>query len=118
MIKNQVVPVTYPINSGGTTARLDRAVAHTKSLSDTVKSVTTTAISTVGAKGSGYSALANESSSIMQNLKSDDDESSHEMKQLLPRRAGALKTTNSTETAIAGCEEEDGGRSILSMGTK
>lgn len=117
MIKDQSVRTTYPINSGGTTTRSDCGVAHKKSLSDTIKSVTTTAISTVGAKSSGYSALANESSSIMQNLKSEDDESSHEMMQLLPRRAGALEVTNSTETATAGCEEEDGGRSILGMGT-
>ncbi|KAG9664562.1 hypothetical protein KCU95_g10818, partial [Aureobasidium melanogenum] len=41
LIRNRPVPVTYPINADGTSARLYRAVAHTRTLSNTIKSVTT-----------------------------------------------------------------------------
>lgn len=110
IVKDQPVRTNYSINPGGTTARLDRAVAHTKSLSDTTKSLTTTASSVIEAKGSNHSALANEILT-MQNLKPEDDESSYEMELLLARYAGDLKTTNSTETATAGHEVDDHVRS-------
>ncbi|KAG9656949.1 hypothetical protein KCU98_g14843, partial [Aureobasidium melanogenum] len=111
LIRNRPVPVTYPINSDGTTARLERAVVHTRSLSNTIKSVTTTALSTVGAKGSGYSAVANESSSMIQPLNSEDA-NSNKMKQLLPHCADGVKTSSSIETVVAGCEEEEGVKSF------
>ncbi|KAG9858570.1 hypothetical protein KCU98_g551, partial [Aureobasidium melanogenum] len=41
LIRNRPVPVTYPINADGTSAQLDRAVVHTRTLSNTIKSVTT-----------------------------------------------------------------------------
>ncbi|KAH0278118.1 hypothetical protein KCU91_g2723, partial [Aureobasidium melanogenum] len=37
LIRNRPVPVTYPLNTDGTTARLDHAVAHTRTLSNTIK---------------------------------------------------------------------------------
>ncbi|KAG9573503.1 hypothetical protein KCU86_g14924, partial [Aureobasidium melanogenum] len=117
LIRNRPVPVTYPLNSGDTqhAARLDRARAHSRALSNSVKSVTTAAMSTVGAKGSGYFALANESSSMMQPLNSEDA-NSNEMKQLLPHLTSGPETNSSLETATAGCEEDDDdGRSFVGI---
>ncbi|KAH0367988.1 hypothetical protein KCU65_g4298, partial [Aureobasidium melanogenum] len=112
LINSRPVPVTYPLHSGDTqnAARLDRAVAHGRALSESIMSVTATAMSTVGAKGSGYSALANESSSMMQPLNIEHANST-EMKQL-PHSADGTKTTISIETVVAGCEEEEGGQSF------
>lgn len=113
------MPQTYPVNSSEAqhAAGLDRTKGHTRALSNSIKSVTTTAMSTVGAKGSGYSALANESSSILQHLNSELDGTSNEMKHLLPRSTGGRGTTSSNETVIAGCEEEDEGTKTV-VGTK
>ncbi|KAI4725204.1 hypothetical protein E4T49_07044 [Aureobasidium sp. EXF-10728] len=109
--EQEPVPVTVPITSDGAsqTCRLDRARAHTRALSNSFKSATTNAMSSVGAKGSGYSALANGSASTMQPLRSEEDDNPHEMKELLPRSTGGLETSSSVGTAIAGCEEEDDG---------
>ncbi|KAG9572793.1 hypothetical protein KCU77_g6793, partial [Aureobasidium melanogenum] len=117
LIRNRPVPVTYPLNTDGTqhAARLDRVRAHGRALSESIMSVTTTAMSTAGAKGSGYSALANESSSMIQPLNSEDA-NSNEMKQLLPHRTSGPETSSSLETAMAGCEEDDdGGRSFVGI---
>lgn len=114
MINTRPVPATYPLNADGssTTARLDRAKAHTRALSNSLKSVTNTAMTSVGAKGSGYSALANGSITMMQPLAVEDDETPLEMKELLPRGTGGHETNSftgqgSVETATAGCEEEE-----------
>ncbi|CAD0084891.1 unnamed protein product, partial [Aureobasidium vineae] len=109
--EQEPVPVTVSISSDGAsqTCRLDRARAHTRALSNTFKSATTNAMSSVGAKGSGYSALANGSTSTMQPLRSEEDHTPHAMKELLPRGTGGLETSSSVGTAIAGCEEEDDG---------
>ncbi|KAG9544887.1 hypothetical protein KCU71_g17744, partial [Aureobasidium melanogenum] len=118
LIHNRPVPVTYPLHADGTqhAARLNQAKAHGRALSESIMSVTTTAMSTARPKGSGYSALANESSSMMQSLNSEDV-NSNEMKQLLPHRTSSQETSSSLETAMAGCEEDDdGGRSFV--GTK
>jgi hypothetical protein len=111
MINTRPIPVTYPIE--GTTARLDRAKAHTRALSSSFKSVTKNAMASVGAKGCGYSALANGSTSVMQPTGAEDDETPHEMEELLPRGTGGPETNSSftgkgsVETATAGCEEEE-----------
>ncbi|KAG9994901.1 hypothetical protein KCU78_g18203, partial [Aureobasidium melanogenum] len=116
LIRDRPVPATYPLHTDGTqhAARLDQA--HGRALSESIMSVTTTAMSTARPKGSGYSALANESSSMMQSLNSEDI-NPNEMKQLLPHRTSSQETSSSLETAMAGCEEDDdGGRSFV--GTK
>ncbi|KAI5195252.1 hypothetical protein E4T39_08299 [Aureobasidium subglaciale] len=123
MINSRPVPVTFPLNADEiattSTARLDRARAHTRALSNSLKSATTTAMSGVGPKNSGYSSLANGSTSTMQPLRSEDAEGTHEMKELLLHGTGGHETSSSftgqgsTSTAIAGCEEdEDGIRSF------
>ncbi|KAH0366013.1 hypothetical protein KCU65_g5666, partial [Aureobasidium melanogenum] len=115
LINSHPVPVTYPLHSGDTqnAARLDRAVAHGRAMSESIRSVTATVILTVGAKGSGYSALANESSSMMQLLNFEAADSS-EVKQLLPHYPDGVKTNSSIETAMASCEEDDdGARSFM-----
>ena len=67
----------------------------------------------VGAKGSGYSALSNGSPSAMQPLAAQDDGIPLEMKELLPRGTHGPETNSSftgkgsVETATAGCEEEE-----------
>ncbi|KAH0261142.1 hypothetical protein KCU91_g14203, partial [Aureobasidium melanogenum] len=108
LINNRPVPVTYPLNTKESDgdARLERAVAHTRRLSNTIKSVTTTAMSTVGAKSSGYSALANETSFMMQRLNFEAANST-EIRQLLSHSADGVKASSSMETAMAGCEEDD-----------
>jgi hypothetical protein len=105
MINNRPVPVTYPINNDGSSA--------TVRLSNSLKSVTTYAMAGVGAKGSGYLALANASTPIMQLTRTEVNETPHEMKELLPRGTGGHETNSSftgkgsVETATAGCEEEE-----------
>jgi len=95
-----------------TAAGLDRAKAHTRALNNSFKTVTSNAMS-VGAKGSGYSALPNGSPSIMQPLTVEDDNTPLEMKELLPRGTHGAETNRSfigkgsVETATAGCEEEE-----------
>ncbi|THX79265.1 hypothetical protein D6C78_06991 [Aureobasidium pullulans] len=121
MINSRPVAPTYPINPDGTApiARLDRARAHTRAISSSLRSARSNAMSSVGHRSSGYSALANTSPSTAQPHKADDDEVPHEMKELCPRDAGGPETSSSftgkgsVETAIAGCEEDDdGGRSF------
>lgn len=121
MINSRPVAPTYPINPDGTApiARLDRARAHTRAISSSLRSARSNAMSSVGHRSSGYSALANTSPSTAQPHKADDDEVPHEMKELLPRDAGGPETSSSftgkgsVETGIAGCEEDDdGGRSF------
>jgi hypothetical protein len=115
MINSRPVAVTYPINNDGSsaTAPLESARAHTRALSDSLKSVTTHAMASVGARGSGYSALANASTPTMQLTRTQDDETPHEMKESLPRGTGGHETNSSftgkgsVETATAGCEEEE-----------
>jgi hypothetical protein len=85
MINSRPVPVTYPIDGPSASARLDRAKAHTRALSSSIKSVTNNAMGSVGAKGCGYSALTNGSTSVMQPSKPEKDKTPHEMKELLPR---------------------------------
>jgi len=114
MINTRPVPSTYPINTDGTspTARLDRAKAHTRALSNSLKTVSNAM--SVGVKGSGYSALPNGSPSTMQPLAARDDGIPLEMKELLPRGThgpgtnGSFTGKGSVETATAGCEEEEG----------
>jgi hypothetical protein len=113
MINNRPVPVTYLIEGPSTAARLDRARAHTRALSSSLKSVTNNVMASVGAKGCGYSALANGSTSAMQPTRVEQDETPHEMKELLPRGTGGPETNRSfigkgsVEIATAGCEEKD-----------
>ena len=70
-------------------------------------------MTSVGAKGPGYSALPNGSTSIMQPHGVEEDETPLEMKELLPRGTGGPETNSSftgkgsVETATAGCEEEE-----------
>lgn len=71
-------------------------------------------MSTVGAKSSGYSALANETSSMMQPLNFEAADST-ELRQLLPHSADGVKTSSSMETAMAGCEEDDDGARSFAM---
>lgn len=112
MINTRPVPSTYPLNVDGTspTARLDRAKAHTRALSNSLKTVTAMS---VGAKGSGYSALPNGSPSTMQPLAAQDDGIPLEMKELLsrgthgPEPNGSFTGKGNVETATAGCEEEE-----------
>ncbi|KAG9528194.1 peptide methionine sulfoxide, partial [Aureobasidium melanogenum] len=99
LIRNRPVPATYPLHTDGTqhAARLDRAKAHGRALSESIMSVTTTAIWPIGAKSSSYSALANESTSMTQPLNSEEDIIPNETKELLPCYAGcfyAIATTN------------------------
>lgn len=67
----------------------------------------------VGAKGSGYSALPNGSPSMMQPLTVKDDNTPLEVKELLPHDTHGPKTNSSftgkgsVETVTAGCEEEE-----------
>ena len=95
-----------------TTARLDRAIAHTRALSNSFKTVTSNFMS-VGAKSSGYSALPNGSPSMMQPLVVENDDTPLEMKELLPRGTHGPETNSSftgkgsVETATTGCEEEE-----------
>ena len=115
MINNRPVPVTYPIHTDGSsaTAWLGRAKAHTRALSNSLESATNNAMTSVGAKGPGYSALPNGSTSIMQPHGVEEDETPLEMKELLPRGTGGPETNSSftgkgsVETATAGCEEEE-----------
>jgi hypothetical protein len=79
MINSRPIPVTYPIEGPSTAARLDRARAHTRALSSSFKSVTHNAMAGVGAKGCGYSALANGSTSVVQPSRAEEDETPHEM---------------------------------------
>ncbi|KAI5269899.1 hypothetical protein E4T47_06727 [Aureobasidium subglaciale] len=76
MINSRPIPVTFPLHTDGSattpTARLDRARAHTRALSNSLRSATTTAMSGVGPKNSGYSSLANGSTSTMQPLRTED----------------------------------------------
>ena len=110
MINTRPVPPTYPLNTDGTlpTARLDRAKAHTRALSNSLSNAMG-----VSAKGSGYSALSNGSSSAMQPLAAQDDGNPLEMKELLsrgthgPEPNGSFTGKGSVETATAGCEEEE-----------
>ena len=111
---------TQPTSSSPT-ARLDRAKAHTRALSNSFRSATTTAMNSVGPKTAGYSALANGSSSTMQQpLRLDSEETSHEMRELLSHGAGSNEAISftgnkSVETATAGCEQdEDDGSRIFS----
>ncbi|KAK6001034.1 hypothetical protein QM012_003117 [Aureobasidium pullulans] len=108
LINSRPIPVSYPIKVGETesAARLSQDKGDCRTLSETIKSATSNTMSTVGVRGSGYSALANESSSMMQPLDSEDD-APHEMKELLPRGTGGAETTSSIDTVIAGCEEDE-----------
>jgi hypothetical protein len=78
----------------------------------------------VGAKGCGYSALANGSTTVMQPTRAEEDETPHEMKELLPRGTGGPETNSSftgkgsVETATAGCEEEDWEALLASIRTR
>ncbi|KAI5242966.1 hypothetical protein E4T43_04434 [Aureobasidium subglaciale] len=117
MINSRPVPVTFPLHTDGSgttpTARLDRARAHTRALSNSLRSATTTAMSGVGPKNSGYSSLANGSTSTMQPLRTEDAQGTHEMKELLLHGISGHETSSSftgqasTDTAIAGCEEDE-----------
>ena len=70
-------------------------------------------MTSVGAKGTGYSALPSGSTSMMQPHAVEDEETPLEMKELLPHGTGGPETNSSftgkgsAETATAGCEEEE-----------
>ncbi|KAG9516535.1 hypothetical protein KCV07_g6791, partial [Aureobasidium melanogenum] len=100
LIRNRPVPATYPLHTDGTqhAARLDRAKAHGRVLSESVMSVTTTAMWAFGAKSSSYSALANESTSMTQPLNSEEDTTANETKELLPCYADCFYTIATTNT--------------------
>ncbi|KAI4735519.1 hypothetical protein E4T50_13968 [Aureobasidium sp. EXF-12298] len=97
--EHEPVLATYPLHTDGTqhAARLDRAKAHGRALSESIMLVTTTAMWAFGAKSSSYSALANESTSMTQPLNSEEDTTPNETKELLPCYADcfyAIATTN------------------------